>query len=789
MELNDFEFRKLSGLAELEKESLAGGGYVCGVDGVDFYFVFRERAGANNLFVLLAGAIPPHRNYPHFQRWSWEDVFPGHILSLSDPTVALNKKLRVGWYLGTKDKDYIDLTAKLVKAVARKLNLPNERIVIYGSSAGGFAAIRLAPRFPGSVACAVNPQVDLSDYKDNQLNIILDAAYDKKRLKDIVEPTRRKFSLIEELNAAPPCKIVYAQNINDPDHYKIHYKKMRAGAISQKHDIIYKLYDGRPGHTAELKKDGMEFVKECYKLLNIGDRKSTSFPLLPRFIYLLADDDEEINKDIIYYRPYGRKNLNKIPQIIPFDWNQNPYKDANWVSQLQNWRSLDAHLIKFHQTLDPDWLAAPLNLIADWQEYFKTYKTNEYIWNNMNVGMRLMKIAYILSWHRAGKVELTDKFLDIFADIINSHCEFLLAKNKRTYTNHALIDIHGLAAITAYASEELRQRINDYIEEELPRLLEKQYTANAIHKENSPVYAWFATSYLRRLWQTGWFDKFGLEALEKKARANLSWFITPEAKYAPIGDTDGDSLFKNPFKPLYGSFNKDGYAIIRAKGQANNDSYLFFMGAYLSDAHKHSDDLSLVWNEGEMILCDTGKYAYQSSRKAAYAVSTRAHNTLEINGKNTYERGAKDNAPYGDFIEEVEEKNGRHKIKAAMTIPKFAAAHKREVLFSPARELLVLDTAEGEKTNAYALYWHFAPDVTVLDFKKNRLELRLKSGRICEASFHAREKIKLKLVKGQIFPRIQGFVSLKYGYLTPNYCLIIKSRAKNLRIISRFVLK
>ncbi|MFX4263745.1 hypothetical protein ACOBQJ_16280 [Pelotomaculum propionicicum] len=100
---------------------------------------------------------------PRFHKWSWNTFLRGHLLSIEDP-MYFESDIPVGWFYGTREQDYRDATAKLVRNVARCLGIPNERIIFYSISSGGTSGLFTAAKIPGSIAIASNPQLDLTRF-------------------------------------------------------------------------------------------------------------------------------------------------------------------------------------------------------------------------------------------------------------------------------------------------------------------------------------------------------------------------------------------------------------------------------------------------------------------------------------------------------------------------------------------------------------------------------------------------------------------------------------------------
>lgn len=129
------------------------------VDGVKFDCVYNSK-GADTLYVVLNGSktSPP----PEFKRWSWYTAFEGNMLNIADPSYLVNEELGLGWYYGTKEVNFRELTAKLIKKIASILRI--NAIYLYASSGGGAAALHVGGLIENSTVIAINPQIILNLY-------------------------------------------------------------------------------------------------------------------------------------------------------------------------------------------------------------------------------------------------------------------------------------------------------------------------------------------------------------------------------------------------------------------------------------------------------------------------------------------------------------------------------------------------------------------------------------------------------------------------------------------------
>ena len=498
-------------------------------------------------------------------------------------------------------------------------------------------------------------------------------------------------------------------------------------------------------------------------------------------IYLLGPGKREIKPSLIEFHCGSR--LPPMPVQPPFAWNQNPFRDNNWQAQLQMWRPMDAHILAFASSKNPAWLIEPQKLIMDWHDYYLVNAPSRYVWADMNVGMRAMKIAWFLALRNSSPGLLDSKFITVCEALRKSHLDCLLDPARQVLSNHAFMDLHGCMALAQTLPENESDKMRLFIHAQLQKLLTSQFDEFGIHRENSPQYQEFVLRYLRRLLASGWFETQKLKDLIAKAENALAWFRLPDGRLAPIGDTDYTSPAPHANKNICFQeeeiFNSSGYVIFRPqKFEDSRDSYLFFMCARHSLTHKHSDDMSVFWHESEDILIDSGKYAYQSSPQRLYVKSTRAHNTLEVDYCDEYSRGRPRRPPAPlTLVEKAVKSDDVFIAISHMIIQEHDLAHRRMVALKPRSWLLVCDMVFSTRPHDYGLHWHFSPR-TQIEITNNGINAELFSGRKLFISLHSSIKTDLNLIAGSDSPRLQGFCSDGYGTIISAPCLSLTGRSE-----------
>lgn len=180
------------------------------------------------LFVMMPSAIDRKKIVPPaFHRWTWanQGIFPGHMLCIADPTLELHSKLRLGWFLGNKSNNAIEDLAKLVERFAAEKDIPNHKIVVYGSSAGGFAALALASYIKGSVAVAINAQTDILNYQiRREVALIRETCFDGMSEQEIRSEFADRVDMSSRWKDVDSSKVLFVQNELDTHHYVKHFK-------------------------------------------------------------------------------------------------------------------------------------------------------------------------------------------------------------------------------------------------------------------------------------------------------------------------------------------------------------------------------------------------------------------------------------------------------------------------------------------------------------------------------------------------------------------------------------
>lgn len=225
-ERNDVEIRRIASASEIDHKAAEPYEYVVPspsggpLDTVALY-VPRE---SKTLIVSFHGSLV--RSKFTLPRFEWRRTLgnlDAGVLLIADTTLELGEKIPLGWYIGTAEQDLADEIAALVKQVAADGGY--ERIVLTGSSGGGYAAMTISHRIPGSLAVSFSPQTRVGDYIPWVGKVLVQAAFPGYDTIDAVEAEFPERVNLRRLYAEPeiPNYVRYVQNSNDLGHMEEHY--------------------------------------------------------------------------------------------------------------------------------------------------------------------------------------------------------------------------------------------------------------------------------------------------------------------------------------------------------------------------------------------------------------------------------------------------------------------------------------------------------------------------------------------------------------------------------------
>lgn len=194
------------------------------IGGHSFDYLWSPKAGAKRMFVLFSGDVKRGKNSPPvFQRWSWSSLFPGHCLYVSDPMIFMDPEIGLAWYSGTERLDPIEFIIRRIKAIAAQVRLSESSIIAYGSSGGGFAALRMSSMMNDISAVAINPQTNIAKFKWRSPDLYARVCLNRQDRYIALEDFPLRMDLLTHIENLKDRRIIIAQNRLDTHHLSEHF--------------------------------------------------------------------------------------------------------------------------------------------------------------------------------------------------------------------------------------------------------------------------------------------------------------------------------------------------------------------------------------------------------------------------------------------------------------------------------------------------------------------------------------------------------------------------------------
>jgi hypothetical protein len=255
---------KWEGPADLDVEER--GLYTEHFEDEQYDFIFAPKPETGRLVVFFSGdARRSTFEPPVFQRWSWASKFPASCLYFSDPALYHHSNLGLAWYAGNSRGDYLAHMAQIVASVANAVGAGEDQVFSYGSSGGGFAALRFARYYNGLRVIAINPQTNLWRYPVKWTDRMSKVCYGADNLGVVPKDQQYKFTALDPEVTAGARSIFLAQNVQDTDHYENHFTpfKQYLESVGDAAKLTSREFSDESGHAgAENQETFDELLRE-----------------------------------------------------------------------------------------------------------------------------------------------------------------------------------------------------------------------------------------------------------------------------------------------------------------------------------------------------------------------------------------------------------------------------------------------------------------------------------------------------------------------------------------------
>lgn len=499
-------------------------------------------------------------------------------------------------------------------------------------------------------------------------------------------------------------------------------------------------------------------------------------------------------------------------------WLLKSHDQRTYNYRLQCWAMIDPLLRAHSSSLNQKYLDFCLPVVLSWIDQHSDPATagiSPFAWYDMSVGLRAYRLAYLFDAAERNGILNADSRRKLWG-ALEQHAAYLADDaNIAFHSNHGFYQVAGQIAMGrrfAAASPTMAQALGQG-RERLKGMVEQQFAQDGVHREHSPDYHYHVYTSLQALLQAGLLEHLEPNGYFQKIEEALSWFVLPNQHIVNFGDTDDRSfackpeeaerVWLTPQMRFWASggkvgtpspgimrvFQDGGYWVVRAPGddphQLMSHSYLALNAAFHSRTHKHADDLSFVWFErGCNILVDAGRYGYigkteqdsdlwrdghwYSDPWRVYCESTRAHNTLEFDGRNFPRKGA---APYGSALRRWgADEAGLYFVEAGCR--HFGSVrHDRMIFFKPRQWVVVVDwfCDESDEQHAVRQWFHLGHGLPLVA-EQGQYQVTMPGGRdVLRISSLISGPVPSRPYLGEEEPTVQGWWSPRERHIVPSH--------------------
>lgn len=203
----------------------------------------HEPRGFDTTTVFFHAALTGKKyTFPFFSGAGISAGLPTNRIFIMDPSLYVSHDLSLAWFAGNHKQPRLQYA---IRGILKHLAPPEQRMVTFGSSGGGYAALYYAANREGAVAVPVNPQTNLANYNRGAV-----ARYARLGWNLSGDDALKKIPAVTDLTRiyrTPGKQVLYVQNVNDRTHMQGHFEPFMR-ALPAGHDVRPVLVDGKVGH-------------------------------------------------------------------------------------------------------------------------------------------------------------------------------------------------------------------------------------------------------------------------------------------------------------------------------------------------------------------------------------------------------------------------------------------------------------------------------------------------------------------------------------------------------------
>jgi len=394
----------------------------------------------------------------------------------------------------------------------------------------------------------------------------------------------------------------------------------------------------------------------------------------------------------------GRVRIDEaeLSLVPPIDWKIGPPRDRTFQLALHGFSFADA-ILATEETEGAVWLA---DVFEDWKDKHPSHphSTTEMDWNDMSVASRTVTLLRLVDFLRSNSPARAASLAVAAAE----HAQWLAHdRNYMPGHDHGLFSDTALEyAARALESHTLAERWRRRAGERMASTLESVVcAAEGSILEHSPAYVEKIAALFAHRRRNGLRDSLPLDLLDR-FEETLSIVTAPNGRLLPWGDTGHDHVSRRGRRLGAFGLTRTGWGISQLEKQT-----VALCAGYHSSAHKHGDELSVVFYDSDgPIVTEAGfpGYGYRHDEFRAYGTSERAHNAVVINDETADWRTGD---PYGAALWHASGIQNWHLLGGWNPLQS-AGSHMRFVLHGPG-VVLITDLLTGPDIRAVERILHF----------------------------------------------------------------------------------
>lgn len=792
---NNLKTFRYSEANELVSSNISSGLHTLHSNNRYFDFIYENKQ-SNILFVTFGAAAGVDKpTYPVFSRLKMASLAGVDCLALSDVGQSSPENLKTTWHLGTHKLPTNELIVKLIRRLIAKYKY--KTVILFGSSAGGFAALNTGRKIPGSIVVVMNPRTDL---------LMNPTTYDEfisKAYSNNHSAVSENISMCDAYSVPTGNRVIYIQNMEDEVYYKNHFipffekninhSKIISGNWGSGHVIpprwvfegVLQFIFNNPDSIDQF----MELNMNSGMVGNKGDINILSQHVIGAS-YKTRSDDRPIADRIVsgFFTLPGRPPF----EIgYNFDWNSDPYQDNNWKFNLHSLRWTDPLRRMYLKTRRQDYLDKYREILYSWYDFHVIRGLHTpYSWYDMASGSRVKVIA------AAMQLMPDEHWLSHLLHLHGDHLsddKFLTRKG-----NHALHAMTGLLVCGHFFKNDIWLKRSL---EKISSLFIECVDSFGVDYEGALQYQinnfiWYSEAAQHILVATGSEPPF--KSRLSSMPSFLAHAVDTTGHYLQYGDSDrmqatnsleskelawagSRGLSGVPPTESYANYSA-GYVFGRSGWSKENfEDGIFYSvrygPSYSSTPHGQRDAGSITLSRGESeYLFESGRFRYDDSPQTSLLSSPKSHSTINIIDSsstdhipmNCINRNASELFDWTSLRRDVE---GDHQWSRSVL-------HLREL-----KSLLVVDDFLSASPKSVEQYWQLAISSKYLIGKTSLVSSSDDQDHSLCLHWLSHDGASVEVVEGERSP-LMGWRSIKHGEIFPSPVVRRKFFGTEMRIVT-----